>query len=72
MVISDVENEIRLGKDLYAKHVADADVEIRPMEEVFIVNNTGELVGIGRAVLNGEEMLAFNYGVAVKIRKGVG
>ncbi|MHA1754728.1 MAG: PUA domain-containing protein [Candidatus Odinarchaeia archaeon] len=69
-VLDDVENEIRKGKDVYAKHVVSADINIRPLEEVIIVNSSDKLVGLGRAILNGEEMLDFNYGIAVKTRKG--
>jgi 7-cyano-7-deazaguanine tRNA-ribosyltransferase len=68
----DVEMEIAKGRNVYAKHVISNDEQIRPADEVFIVNNNDELLAIGRAVLNGEEMKQFTYGQAVKIRKGVG
>jgi uncharacterized protein with predicted RNA binding PUA domain len=58
------------GKNAMAKHVISADPSIRPGEEVLVVTGSDELVARGTALLSGEEMLAFNYGVAVNVRKG--
>lgn len=58
------------GKSVFAKHVIDADREIRPQEEVIVVDSNGEVLAVGRALLNGEEMVAFKCGVAVKVRVG--
>lgn len=60
------------GKTVFAKHVVDADPEIRPGEEVLIVDGGDRLLGSGKAILNGEEMVAFQFGVAVRIRRGQG
>lgn len=59
------------GRSVFAKHVVDADVEIRPQEEVIVVNGKGEVLAVGRALLTGEEMKAFRRGVAVRVRRGV-
>jgi predicted RNA-binding protein (TIGR00451 family) len=67
----DVESFVARGRSVYAKHVVDADVEIRPQEEIIIVNGKNEVVATGRALLNGKEMKAFNRGVAVRVRRGV-
>jgi len=37
---------------------------------VLVVTPADDLVATGSAALSGEEMLAFNYGVAVNVRKG--
>jgi uncharacterized protein with predicted RNA binding PUA domain len=58
------------GKSVFAKHVVDADEEIRPREEVIVVDEKGEVLAVGRAVLTGAEMKAFKYGVAVRVRWG--
>lgn len=58
------------GKNAMAKHVIAADAEIRAGDEVLVVNAADDLVATGSAALSGEEMLAFNYGVAVNVRKG--
>ena len=62
---------VKEGRDLFAKHVVSAGEDIKPGDEVIVVNRAGELLGVGTAVLNGEEMLCFKRGVAVKIRRGV-
>lgn len=62
---------IKKGRSVFAKHVVAADTGIRPGDEVFVVNGQGSLVAVGRAVLNGEEMVAFKSGIAVKTRRGV-
>jgi uncharacterized protein with predicted RNA binding PUA domain len=59
------------GRNVFAKHVTCADEEIRPKEEVIIVNERNEVLAVGRAILTGLEMKAFYRGVAVRVRKGV-
>ncbi len=59
------------GKSVFAKHVVAADEEIRPREEVIVVNEKNAVVAVGRALLSGGEMMAFKRGVAVRVRKGV-
>ncbi|UCE44465.1 MAG: pseudouridine synthase [Candidatus Bathyarchaeota archaeon] len=59
------------GRSVFAKHVIDADEEIRPQEEVVVMNEERGVLAVGRAILTGREMKAFNKGVAVKVRKGV-
>jgi 7-cyano-7-deazaguanine tRNA-ribosyltransferase len=62
---------VRKGRDVFAKHVVEADPEIRPAEEVLVVDQRDRLLATGRAVLTGEEMKAFKVGVAVKVRRGI-
>jgi len=52
---------------LFTPGVVDADPNILPMDEVVVVRN-GEVMGVGKAVLNGNEMKSATKGVAVKIR----
>lgn len=58
------------GRSAFAKHVTDADPEIRPNEEVIIVSQKGEVLAVGRAILSGPEMIAFQKGIAVRVRHG--
>jgi len=69
-VKDEVAEFIMKGRSLFAKHVLEADGGIRPGEEVVVVDSNREIVGVGKAILNGIEMLVFKRGVAVKIRKG--
>lgn len=70
-VQKDAEPFVARGKSVFAKHVMDADNEIRPQEEVIVIGENGEILAVGKAVLTGKEMKAFKHGVAVKIRRGV-
>ncbi len=69
-VSTEAEPFVSEGRSLFARHVEDADAEIRPREEVVVVNGRGEVVAVGRAVLTGREMRAFRSGVAVRVRRG--
>lgn len=59
------------GRSAFAKHVIDADEEIRPQDEVIIINTENEVLAVGRALLSGKEMKAFSRGMAVRVRRGV-
>jgi uncharacterized protein with predicted RNA binding PUA domain len=69
-VLDDVAEVIAEGKNVFAKHVIDAGREMRPGDEVIIVDSEKKVLAVGRALLSREEMLAFSVGVAVRIRKG--
>lgn len=71
MVKDEVSKFIADGGDVFAVHVVKADGEIRPKDEVIVVNEKGEVLAVGKAVLSGGEMTAFKVGVAVKVRRGV-
>ena len=60
------------GRNVFAAFVLDCDVNIRPMEEVLVVNSKDELLAVGRAILVREEMFSFKKGIAVKVRNGSG
>lgn len=61
----------REGKNVFAKFVIDCDEELRPGDEVLIVDKNDDLIAVGKALLNREEMLAFDRGIAVKVREGI-
>ncbi len=69
-VQDDVSDFIAEGRSVFAKHVVDCDEEIRPEEEVVVIDGYDEVLAVGRAVLTGKEMKAFERGVAVRIRCG--
>jgi predicted RNA-binding protein (TIGR00451 family) len=70
VVQDDVADFVKAGGDVFAKHVAHADESLRPAEEVVVTNQEGVLLGVGKAVLSGNDMRFFKRGVAVRIRKG--
>ncbi len=71
IVNEDAEPFIKRGRSVFSKFVVDNDPEIRPGDEVIIVNKKDEILAVGRAVLAGVELLSFRRGVAVKTRKSV-
>ena len=52
---------------LFSPGVSEADPDIIPGDEVVILKDN-EVVGVGKAILSGEEMSCASKGVAVKIR----
>lgn len=60
------------GHNVFAKFVRDCDPDIRPGDDVLVVNARDELVAVGKALMNREEMLAFERGVAVRVKDSVG
>lgn len=72
VIKNDVRDFVKEGRSVFAKHVIKVDPEIRCGDEVIVVDEEDNLLAVGRAVLSSYEMLAFNSGVAVKVRRGVG
>lgn len=70
VVREDVAEFLEQGKNAFAKHVVAADPQIRAGDEVLVVAEGDRLLACGSAVLSGPEMLAFNYGAAVRVRQG--
>ncbi|MHA1613451.1 MAG: tRNA guanosine(15) transglycosylase TgtA [Candidatus Thorarchaeota archaeon] len=56
------------GKSALAKFVKNASSKLKAGEEVLVIDNEHELLGTGRALISGSEMLIFDRGVAVVIR----
>jgi uncharacterized protein with predicted RNA binding PUA domain len=71
IIRDDVAEFVAQGKNAFAKHVVSADPRIRAGDEVLVVTADDRLIACGTALLSGEEMLAFNYGGAVKVRQGI-
>jgi len=60
---------VKDGKSVFSKFVKDCDPNLRPFDECLIVDEKDNLIASGRCLLNREEMLSFNYGMAVKNRE---
>lgn len=70
-VIDGVEEFIRKGGNVFAKHVRKVDPELRPAEEVMVVDSKDRLLAVGKTFFSASEMLSFKIGIAVKVRHGV-
>ncbi len=62
---------IKEGKNVFAKFVIDACKELRPYDEALIVSEDDELIAVGQCLLNREEMIDFERGIAVKTREAI-
>jgi predicted RNA-binding protein (TIGR00451 family) len=69
-VKNEVAKYIAAGGDVFAVHVVKVDEEVGAKDEVVAVDEDGNVLAVGRAVLSGSEMKAFKTGVAVKVRHG--
>lgn len=63
-----VKIDFDLRGDVFAVGVNGADEKIRPDDIVGVVRD-GKVVGVGKAILSGEEMVRVKKGIAVKVRK---
>ena len=70
-VESDTAQFNRQGKSVFAKFVLDADRDIRPGDEVVVVDEGKRPVAVGSALLTADEMKAFKTGMAVKVSVGM-
>ncbi|MDF1538693.1 MAG: tRNA guanosine(15) transglycosylase TgtA [Candidatus Thorarchaeota archaeon] len=68
MVDDDSAEYVRKGKSALAKFILKASTELLAGEEVLIVDKESRLLGTGRALLTGPEMLQFSRGVAITPR----
>ncbi|MEF8848847.1 MAG: tRNA-guanine transglycosylase [Candidatus Thermoplasmatota archaeon] len=62
---------VKDGKSVFAKFVLDCDENLRPYDECLLVDKKDNLLAVGRCLLNREEMLSFNNGVAAKNREHI-
>ena len=69
-VKQDISKFVAEGGDVFAAHVTKVNPEIHAKDEVIVLDETGQVVAVGRAFLSAAEMLAFKTGVAVKVRHG--
>ena len=70
VVTEEAKSFIYEGKNVFSKFVTNCDSDIRPFDECIIVDEHDNLIGVGRTLLNCEEMLSFRYGMAVRTREG--
>ena len=70
-VSKDVAPFIAKGRSVFAKHVTHVSPEIRPREEVMVLNEYRKVLAVGKATLTGREMRAFKRGIAVRVRRGI-
>ncbi len=70
VVDSDAEPFVKQGRNVMHGFVLACDEWTRPDETVLIVNQSGQLLAIGRSQSTPEELSAFKKGIAIKVREG--
>jgi uncharacterized protein with predicted RNA binding PUA domain len=71
IILNEVSDFIRNGRNVFCKHVVDIDENLRPMDEVIVVNENDELLAIGRLKIPTPYVKAFKEGIAINTRKGI-
>ncbi|MHA1149257.1 MAG: PUA domain-containing protein [Promethearchaeota archaeon] len=71
VVQTSISDFIRKGRNVFCKHILDIDENLRPMDEVIVVNEEDELLAIGRLKLPVIYIKALKSGIAINVRKGI-
>jgi len=70
VVLNEVAEFIRKGRNVFCKHLLEIDASLRPLDEVIIVNQEDEILAIGRLSMPIPYIKAFKTGIAINVRKG--
>lgn len=71
IVLDEISEFIKKGRNVFCKHVCDIDPNLRPLDEVVIVNQEEDLLAVGRLMIPVHYINTFDTGVAIKVRKGI-
>ena len=72
VVEQDAVEFVRQGKSVFCKFVRSAGKHVLSGGEVAVLDPEGNLLAVGRAIVHGDHMRQFKYGVAVKTRGATG
>ena len=70
IVMNEISEFIRKGRNVFCKHVIDIDDSLRPSDEIIVVNQENEILAIGKLVIPVPYVRSFKTGIAIKVRKG--
>ena len=70
-VSDEVAEFVEGGKSVFCKFVKWAGKNVYPKSEVAIIDESGRVIGVGMAIMNGAVMTQFKSGPAVKVRAGL-
>ena len=71
IVSTEISDFIKKGRNVFCKHVINIDENLRPMDEVIVVDQNDELLAIGRLKIPIDYVKTFKNGVAINVRKGI-
>lgn len=69
VVDSEASGFVAEGRSVFAKFVLECDENLRPMDEALVVDEKDSLLAVARTLMNREEMLAFERGIAARVRE---
>ncbi len=70
-VSNDVSEFISNGKSVFCKHVVNCGNNVGVGSDVAVLDEDGNVIAVGRAVLSSKMIREFKRGVAVKVREGL-
>ena len=71
IVSTEISDFIKKGRNVFCKHIINIDENLRPMDEVIVVDQNDELLAIGRLKIPVTYVKTFKNGVAINVRKGI-
>ena len=71
IVLNEISDFIKKGRNVFCRHVVNIDENLRPMDEIIVVDQNNELLAIGRLKLPIAYVKTFKNGVAINVRKGI-
>ncbi len=71
IVSTEISEFIKKGRNVFCKHIINIDENLRPMDEVIVVDQNDELLAIGRLKIPIAYVKSFKNGVAINVRKGI-
>jgi len=60
----------REGKNVMCGFITDGDEDLRPADEVLVVDKNDQLLAIGKMILTKDEAMTFKKGLAIRVREG--
>jgi uncharacterized protein with predicted RNA binding PUA domain len=67
----DVSEFICKGKSVFCKHVVKCGNNVRVGSDVAVLDERGNVIAAGKAILSAKMIMEFKRGVAVKVREGL-
>jgi len=71
VVMNEISDFIKIGRNVFCKHIIDIDDNLRPFDEIIVVNQENDLLSIGKLVIPVPYVRSFKTGIAIKVRKGI-
>ena len=69
--MNEISDFIKIGRNVFCKHIIDIDDNLRPSDEIIVVNQEDEILAIGKLVIPVPYVRSFKTGIAIKVRKGI-